>query len=158
MKKKKLFLTFAAATAMVVTTSASYATWDVTRDQKSVSLTTGKGVTVSATDLNFTGTLADSTTGSKEITADLVVTVDGDTSGKKLTFDTTDMKLAGVVDADAVIVSVSKSGVDLPVTGDDSLSGTNTYKVKVALPSDATAEKYAEKQIDFNLTTELVAK
>lgn len=158
MKKKKFLLTMAATTAMVITTAASYATWDVTEDTKAVSITTGKGVRVSASELNFTGTLADSVLGSKEITADLTVTIDGDTTGKKLTFDATEMKLAGVAEADVVVVSVSKAGIDLPTNVDENITASNTYKVKVALPANATAEKYAEKQIDFNLNTELVAK
>lgn len=156
--KKRTLLTFVATSAVVMTTAASYAVWDVTRVSEAVTITTGKGITVSSNDLNFTGTLADSASGTTEIESDLTISVDGDTAGKKLQFTTSDMTLDGTVNTSAVIVKVMENTTDVTANGDDTVSPSNTYKVKVALPSNSTAEAYANKTINFNLNAELVAK
>lgn len=158
--KKRTLLTFAATSAVVMTTAASYATWDDLSDTKTATITTGKGITVTSSELNFTGgTLADSANGTAEIEADLTISVEGasDTTNKKLVFTTSGMKLGDTANENAVIVKVMEDTTDV-TSGDEAVAATNTYKVKVSLPAETDSTAYANKKIEFSLTAELRSK
>lgn len=154
--KKRTLLTFAATSAVVMTTAASYATWDDLDTVQTATITTGKGITVTSDELSFNGSLADTANGPTTIESDFTIKVDGDTTGKKLVFTTSGMKLGDTANENAVIVKVMEDTTDVTAVGDITVLSTNSYKVRVSLPVNSNAIDYASKTITFNLTAELV--
>lgn len=154
--KKQLLLTLATAGAVIVTSALSFAAWDQTSTVSNGTVTVGTPITVSSDALSFVGKL----TPMAPIASDYNVNVvDEDTTGKKLSFQVSNLKADGTAITNDDITIIVKEGENT-ITEDTAITkGKNAYKIEVAMKDDGSdsAKAYAGKSITFDITASLTS-
>lgn len=153
--KKSTLLSLATAGAIVATSAFTFATWDKTTAEQTLTVSYANPVTVSMDALSFPGDkkLGDTINGVESVDVDVPVEITGSKNGDKLKLSAT-----GPENATLQGVSVSfKKGDTILTDGEDTITadGKTTYKAVVSIVKDGNA---TEKPADASLTSNISIK